>query len=130
MNTSLLQTPTFLLASSLDPVEEVLVVRNSLTAAFVAQLAEIVPQSGARLHSIDFDEVPNDLWIQDAVEIGRLCICTEHGVDQSLAVLTGLRAKCRSDDIPFAAELLDRRVREHFRSLGASVIPSLPARRH
>lgn len=120
MHSSVLHTPRFFLASSLDPVEEVLVVRNALTARFVTQLEAILPRTGVRLHPIDCGEEPSDLWIQDAVEIGRLCTGTERGIEQNLAILSGLRAGHDRNNIH--TEPLDTFVREHFRSLGASII--------
>ncbi len=118
--------PAFLLTSSLDPVDEVVVVRNARSASFVAALERIIPQTGAGLHPIDFSEVPGDLWVQDAVEIGRWCVASQPGVVQHLAVLPGLRAK--HDGI--RTEPLDRCIREHFEQLGAQVVVNPEAREH
>jgi protein-arginine deiminase len=103
-----------LLASSLDPVDEVLVIRNPLTARFADELARLVPKASGRpkVRFVDHTAVPHDLWIQDAVEIGRVCVPggPPGSARQSVAPLLGLRA--RHDGIRTAS--LDTFVAEHF----------------
>ena len=61
----------FLLASSLDPASEVLVVKNKLTAKFVEKLEQIVVKAGAKLLLLEFaSQAPWDVWMQDCIEIG------------------------------------------------------------
>lgn len=61
----------FLLASSLDPCFEVMVVKNPLTEKFVADLDEIVFKAGARLFPLEFaSDAVEDVWMQDCIEIG------------------------------------------------------------
>ena len=102
----------FLLASALDPVEEVLVVDNSRTTRFVRALKGILRQIGVPLRTIRVaaggDEY--DLWPQDALEIGRICVPSGQEVRQIVAVLTGIRAKQEWVD----PEPLDRAARSAF----------------
>lgn len=114
----------FLLASSLDPVEEVLIVKNARTAGVVERLQAIVPKTGARLQPLEFpDGVESDVWMQDTVEIGRICVPTRDGIEQTLTVLTGLRAHCPH----FDAERLDRNIRQYFSRRGAVLVdPGTP----
>jgi protein-arginine deiminase len=61
----------FLMASSIDPVEEVLVVASPLQAGFAEELAGAL-EGFAPLTQISpaWGDAPSDLWIQDALEIG------------------------------------------------------------
>jgi len=85
----------FLLASALDPVEEVLVVESPRTAGFAKTLERILQQIGVPLRTIRVaaDQDEYDLWPQDALEIGRICVPSRQGVRQVVAVLTGMRAR-------------------------------------
>jgi protein-arginine deiminase len=109
----------YMLASSLDPVEEVLVVSNSRTADFVEKLQQIIPQTGARLRSI---KVPNgdelDVWVQDAVEIGRICVPLGTSVLQAVSALGGIRALSEEMD----CKPLDSAVAHFFEARRAIVI--------
>lgn len=107
----------FLLASSLDPVDEVLVVENARTSRFVQVAERILQQIGVRMRAIRVarDEEEFDIWPQDAVEIGRICVPGGHGVHQIVAVLTGLRAKHEGIN----CEPLDRAARSAFEKQGA-----------
>jgi protein-arginine deiminase len=83
----------FLLASSLDPVEEVLVVSNNRTRAFVDSLSQIIPLAGAMLRPVEVDGGDEyDVWVQDAVKIGRMCAATGKRVLQAVALLGGIRS--------------------------------------
>lgn len=107
----------FLLASALDPVEEVVVVENSRTAGFIKDLAGILHQVGVRMRTIrvaaDADEF--DIWPQDALEIGRICVPSGRAVHQLVAVLTGIRANYEW----LNCERLDRAARSTFEDAGA-----------
>jgi protein-arginine deiminase len=118
------EIPPLILTSSLEVVEEVLVVRNRLSSRFVAELEDILAQTGVRLHAVDFNEVPDDLWIQDAVSIGRVPLPTRRGEEQLIAVLGGLRSK--SEMVQSAP--LDRHLREHFRRSNALLFEAGEAR--
>ena len=115
----------FLLASSQDPVEEVLVVKNRRTADFIKALRNIVPQTTARLSPIEVEDgTESDVWVQDTVEIGRVCAPSIQGDQQAVAVLAGIRAK--HDGINCGP--LDRHVRHYFSNLGAIVVEAASPR--
>jgi protein-arginine deiminase len=115
----------FLLASALDPVEEVLVVKNERTAGFVKELERIVLGAGARLRPVEFEgSVESDVWVQDTVEIGRVCVPSSTGIRQAVAVLSGIRSKHDGTN----CEPLDRYIREHLGHLGAIVIDAASPR--
>ena len=114
----------FLLASAVDPVEEVLVISNGLSSRFVSALAEIVHKTGAQLRAIDYDEVPNDLWVQDTVEIGRVVVPSSAGPQQVVAILGGLRA----DHEDVRTQPLDTFMRNYFSEMKAVVIQPGEAR--
>lgn len=113
------QVAPFLLTSSLDPVAEVLVINNSRTGNFVSTLKEIVSQTGATLQVIQVEDGnESDVWIQDAVSIGTVCIPIQNNVKQFTTVLSGLRAKHKGINcIP-----LDNYVPEYFLQRGDIVI--------
>ncbi len=116
-----LKAGPLLLTSSIEPVEEVLVISNHLTAHFVAELERILPQTGARLRPIPFEgEAPHhDVWIQDSVEIGRMIMHTCDRVEQVTAMLTGIRAKHEGG---VNGEHLDHQMRAYFQNLGVIVL--------
>ena len=116
-----LKAGPFLLTSSIDRVEEVLVINNCRTARFVSELERILPQTGARLRPIPFEgEAPHhDVWIQDSVEIGRMIMHTCDRVEQVTAMLTGIRAKHEGG---INGELLDHQMRAYFQNLGVIVL--------
>ena len=101
----------FMLASSLDPVDEVLVVKNARSVSVVDALKQIVPQTGAQLTTIEVQDGDEyDVWIQDAVEIGTVCIPSISGAMQVVTVLPGLRAEHQGIN----CKPLDDAVRKHF----------------
>jgi protein-arginine deiminase len=108
------KTAPFLLASSLDTVEEVLVIETALTAPFVEALADVVPRAGARVRPLAFpDGTPNDVWAQDTMEVGRACAPdSAGGVRQGIAMLSGLRARHEG----IATTPLDKNARQFFLS--------------
>jgi protein-arginine deiminase len=108
----------FLLASALDPAEEVLVVENPRTAGFARTLERTlqemrVPMRRIRVPGDEAEEY--DRWPQDALEIGRICAPSGRDVLQVVAVLTGLRAKHETMN----CEPLDRRARKVFKDRAA-----------
>jgi protein-arginine deiminase len=109
----------FLLASAVDPVEEVVVLGNSPTAGFVKALEPILQQIGVpeRTIRVGVAESEYDLWPQDALEIGRICVPSAQGVRQIVAVLPGIRAK--QDWLDPAP--LDRAARSAFEEQGAII---------
>ena len=109
----------FQLASSLDPVEQVLVVRNELTQTVVDALETMVRKAGATLHTIDIGGPgQTDMWMQDTVEIGRYVVPGPDGVArQAVGLLPGLRAHNEIID----CKPLDAAVRSHFAQAGAII---------
>ncbi|MBC7806478.1 MAG: hypothetical protein H7145_10045, partial [Akkermansiaceae bacterium] len=101
-----------LLASSLDPVVSVFVVKSALSEKFVAELARLLPRCDGKptLTPIESVTVPHDLWMQDTTEIGVCAVPDGRGVKQIPVPLGGLRGK--HEGIKTAA--LDQTVREHF----------------
>jgi protein-arginine deiminase len=117
----------FLLASALDPVEEVLVVENARTAGFVAALRPILQEIDLPLRTIQVpagEAEEYDLWPQDALEIGRVCAPRRQGIHQSVAVLTGLRALHDTMN----CEPLDRAARALFGAQGAILVDAASPR--
>lgn len=85
-----------LLASSLDPVTDVLVVRNRLTLPFMETLARLLStcEGKPKLRFVPQGDDSGDLWIQDAVEFGVSSAPDSRGRGrQTVTALLGLRAK-------------------------------------
>lgn len=119
------QIAPLMLTSALDPVEKVLVVDNDMTARFVEALRHIVPQTGASLCTIQTGTATgSDIWMQDTVEIGRVCAPCRQGIVQGVVVLSGLRAL--HDDFP--CEPLDRIARQHLFDMGAVIVDAAAPR--
>lgn len=119
------QVAPFLLTSALDPVDEVLVIKNAQTLGFVDALQRIVPQTGAKPRIIQAEGGnESDVWIQDTVEIGRVCVPTPQGVQQAIVVLAGIRAKHHGID----CEPLDRYMRQYFANLGGIIVEAASPR--
>jgi protein-arginine deiminase len=116
--------PPLLLASSLDKVEEVLVIRNELSSRFVAELEDLLAHTGVRVHAIDYSEVPDDLWIQDTVSILRMCVPSWSGEQQIIAAFVGLRSKSKM----IQTSPLDRYVKTYFGRLNALLLEAGEAR--
>ena len=108
----------FLLASAIDAVEEVLVVHTPLTLKFIEKLKQLIPQMGAKLRPVEFDDGnASDVWMQDTVEIGKVCHPTPRSAEQRIAILGGLRA----DHEDLKTEMLDQNVKELFQKRGSLV---------
>lgn len=98
--------PPLLLASSADPMEALWVVRNFKSRSLVAALEELAPELGVALEVLEFPcefqetilapERANashlDIWIQDAVALGRICVPAPGGSVQALAAVAGVRS--------------------------------------
>ncbi len=112
------EEPVFLLASALDPVQEILVVANDLTRSFLAALTPIAKQAGASVVPVSVPQgVPGDLWMQDSVETGCDVSCVGEELRWEPAVLAGLRSKHQGVN----AAPLDAHLRDHFRGRGFHV---------
>ena len=108
-DTIIFHTAPFVLASALDRVESVLVVDNTHSASLVAALRSTLTPLGVNLETVRVDDgFENDVWMQDAVEIGRVCVPSRGGIRQPVAILSGIRAKHEG---PVICGPLDRAVR-------------------
>ena len=112
--------PKFLLLSSLERVEEVFVLQTTRTTAFVETLAQIVPQTGAKLTPIPFEAFSHDVWMQDTVEIGRNVVWKNGTLQQEPAVLCGLRGK-HTPENPYHTAL-DSHIENYFSERNAHLI--------
>jgi protein-arginine deiminase len=102
-----------LLASALEPVETVFVVRNALTRKFTEELAAIVRKADGKptLQYIDHTDSSSDIWMQDTVEFGVSPTPAEKGkAHQTITPLLGLRGK---HDMGLNCAPLDTLVREY-----------------
>ena len=72
------------------------------------------------MRTVDNSQVHNDLWVQDATEIGCLCTRSEAGIIQRPAALRGLRAKHDKKNID--CEPLDNAVAAFLEESGIAVI--------
>jgi protein-arginine deiminase len=87
-----------LLTSSLDPAEELFIVRSSLSAKVADELARLAPKLDGRpkVRFLTGDpEHPSDIWAQDTMEVARAAYPADQrgGVREVSAPLLGLRAK-------------------------------------
>lgn len=85
------QSAPFLLNSSLDWVERVLIVENELTRSGIRALQPLIKKAGALLEAVPFSEVKHDVWMQDTIEFGRSPYMSSRGIKQAVAALGGLR---------------------------------------
>ena len=107
----------FFLLSSLDPVTEVFVVENKITASFVETLRGLLAEIEVPLIPVLHLEVENDLWMQDTVEIGYRRDAEGKCFP---AALGGLRGKHKAENIVTAP--LDEKVKHLMRDKGIEVI--------
>jgi protein-arginine deiminase len=118
-DSAIFRVAPFQLASSLDPVELVLVVKNRLTANFIPALKALLTRIGVPLQVIaPEDDTLSDVWMQDTVEIGRYVVPGKAGPQQVVGVLAGLRAEHDGMD----CKPLDHAVRAHFLAQNAVLI--------
>ncbi|MDX1932359.1 MAG: protein-arginine deiminase family protein [Capsulimonadales bacterium] len=112
-----------LLASSLDPVREVWVVRNALTERFAREIARLAPRCKGRprVRFVRNDVRPEDVWMQDTVEFGTVATPEADGkARQRTAALLGLRAK---HDMGLTCGPLDSLVRKVLERDRADIVP-------
>lgn len=109
-----------LLASSLDPVVSVFVVKSALSEKFVGELARLLPKCDGKptLTAIAPVTVPHDLWMQDTTEIGVCAVPDGRGVKQIPVPFGGLRGKHEG----IKTDALDQTVRDHF-AADANYVP-------
>lgn len=101
----------FIVPTSLDPVDEVLIVQQPTTANSVKALRAMMASTSVPLFALSKDEA-SDQWMQDAIEPGLFTFPTATGVEQARGVLSGLRkefgANAAALDRQIAAELRER----------------------
>ncbi len=111
----------YIIPSALEPVDELLIVSQDVTADSVHSLRASAARTGLRLVAHDVDEMC-DQWMQDTIEPGLFPFPTAEGSDQARACLSGLRKESR----PSAARL-DNEVARWLRRQGVvTVVPGTP----
>jgi protein-arginine deiminase len=110
----------FLIPSTLDPVEELLIVSQPITADSVDAVRAFAESTAVKLYPLATYK-PCDQWMQDAVEPGLFPFPTVDWPRQARAALTGIRK--RSQRSP--AEL-DRQVAERLQARDVvTVVPGV-----
>ncbi|MBC8134984.1 MAG: hypothetical protein H8F28_03750 [Fibrella sp.] len=112
LGTLLCRVAPVLLASSLDPVVRVFVVKSTLSEKFVGELSRLLSRCEGKpsLVAIEPVSVPHDLWMQDTTEIGVCAVPDGRSVKQIPVPLGGLRGKHEG----IKTDALDQTVRDYF----------------
>jgi protein-arginine deiminase len=111
----------YVIPSALEPVEELLIVSQEVTADSVQSVREFAARTGLKLIAYDVDELC-DQWMQDTIEPGLFAFPTALGSRQARACLSGLRKGSGS-----AAASLDFEIATRLRRQGVvTVAPGIP----
>jgi protein-arginine deiminase len=111
----------YVIPSALEPVDELLIVSQALTADSVRSVRAFTARTGVKLVAYEADETC-DQWMQDTIEPGLFAFPTAEGGDQARACLSGLRKGSR----PSSARL-DSQVAGWLRRKGVvTVAPGIP----
>jgi protein-arginine deiminase len=110
------RTAPFLIPSPLDPVETLLIVSDTNTAAAVKGLEAFAATAELKL-SVHHSKPAGDAWMQDTIEPGVFAYPAGDKVGQASAALTGLRKEFG----PWAARL-DREVAARLRDDGVVAV--------
>jgi protein-arginine deiminase len=82
----------FVIPSALEPVDELLMVTQLVTADAVQSIEAFAAKTGLKLITHEGDEPePCDQWMQDALQPGLFAFPTAHGAEQVRGNLAGLR---------------------------------------
>jgi protein-arginine deiminase len=82
----------FVIPSALEPVDELLMVAQLVTADAVQSIEALAAKTGLKLITHEGDEPePCDQWMQDAMQPGLFAFPTAHGAEQVRGNLLGLR---------------------------------------
>ena len=80
----------YIIPSALEPVDELLIVSQNVTASSVRFARAFASKAGLKLVIPEVDEMC-DQWMQDTIEPGLFAFPTAEGSRQAPACLTGLR---------------------------------------
>ena len=84
------RVPPFVIPSALEPVDELLIVSQAVTAESVHSVRAFAARTGLKLVAHEVDELC-DQWMQDTIEPGLFAFPTAEGISQARACLSGLR---------------------------------------
>jgi protein-arginine deiminase len=111
----------YVIPSALEPVDELLIVSQPVTADSVHSVREFAAKTKLKLVAHEVDEMC-DQWMQDTIEPGLFAFPTAEGIGQARAGLSGLR----KGSGPSAA-MLDQQVAMWLRRQGVvTVTPGIP----
>jgi len=111
----------YVIPSALEPVDELLIVSQDVTADSVRSVRAFAARTGLKLVAYEVDEMC-DQWMQDTIEPGLFAFPTAEGSRQARACLSGLR----KGSGPSAARL-DQQVAAWLRRQGVvTVAPGTP----
>jgi len=113
----------FLIPSTLDPVEELLIVSQPATADSVEAMRAFAVSTALKLYRLETIK-PCDQWMQDTIEPGLFPFPTVESTRQARAALAGLRKRSKR----LAGEL-DQQMTERLRARDVvTVAPAVPRR--
>lgn len=126
--------PPVVLAASVDPVQEIWVVRNDSSTQLADALERLSPELGVSIKALSFppdlreivhlpqraNAAHRDVWIQDAVTIGKIAVPGADDQGEAVAVLSGVRALYRYMDYA----RLDLKIRDWLEQRGGVVFTS------
>ena len=111
----------YVIPSALEPVDELLIVSQAVTADSVRSVRAFAARTGLKLVAHEVDEMC-DQWMQDTIEPGVFAFPTAEGSGQARACLSGLRKRSSP-----AAGRLDHQVATWLRRQGVvTVSPGVP----
>jgi len=114
----------YLIPSTLDPAEELLIVSQPTTVDSVEAVLAFAASTSVKVYPLETHK-PCDQWMQDTIEPGMFPFPTVDWTRQARAALTGTRKASRRS----AAEL-DQRIAERLRGREVvTVVPGIP-RKH
>ena len=116
----------YVIPSALEPVDELLMVSQLVTADAVQVIEAFAVKAGVRLIAHEGDEPePCDQWMQDTMQPGLFAFPTARGAEQARGNLTGLRKETSE-----IAATLDYQVASWLRRQGVvTVVPGIPRKR-
>ena len=111
----------YVIPSALEPVDELMIVSQAVTADSVHSVRAFAARTGLKLVAHEVDE-SCDQWMQDTIEPGLFAFPTALGSSQARACLSGLRKESGSE-----AARLDYQVARRLRRRGVvTVAPAIP----
>jgi Protein-arginine deiminase (PAD) len=111
----------YVIPSALEPVDELMIVSQAVTADSVHSVRAFAARTGLKLVAHEVDE-SCDQWMQDTIEPGLFAFPTAEGGSQARACLSGLRKESSSS----AARLDYQVARRLRRQRVVTVAPAIP----